>query len=143
MSSAAFRDRHIGTDAEAQAIMLGALGYESVDALVERAVPASIHAAPIADSAIPFAATEAEALAALGRVKAELYSLGQSSLDPAGTGSGPGGRPTATFIFGFTGVGGDVIVPDPDPAPVPVPASALLLLGGLGSLALARRRRPA
>ncbi|WP_156113599.1 hypothetical protein [Paracoccus sanguinis] len=87
------------------------------------------------------AATETEALAALGRVKAELYSLGQSSLDPAGTGSGPGGRPTATFIFGFTGVGGDVIVPDPDPAPVPVPASALLLLGGLGLLPLARRRR--
>lgn len=45
--------------------MLSALGYDSVDALVERAVPASIHAAPVADSAIPPAATEAEALAEL------------------------------------------------------------------------------
>ena len=65
MTSAAFRDRHIGTDADAQAIMLGALGYDTVDALVERAVPASIHAAPVAESAIPAAATEAEALAEL------------------------------------------------------------------------------
>ncbi|WP_442927679.1 aminomethyl-transferring glycine dehydrogenase [Microbacterium sp. MMO-20] len=45
--------------------MLGALGYDTVDALVERAVPASIHAAPVAESAIPAAATEAEALAEL------------------------------------------------------------------------------
>lgn len=65
MTSAAFRDRHIGTDADAQAIMLNALGYPSVEALVERAVPASIHAAPIDDSVIPAAATEAEALAEL------------------------------------------------------------------------------
>ncbi|MBN9175963.1 MAG: aminomethyl-transferring glycine dehydrogenase [Microbacterium sp.] len=65
MTSAAFRDRHIGTDADAQAIMLGALGYDTVDALVGRAVPASIHAAPIDDSVIPAAATEAEALAEL------------------------------------------------------------------------------
>ncbi len=65
MNTAPFRDRHIGTDAAAQAEMLAALGYDSVDALVERAVPASIHAAPVADSAIPAAATEAEALAEL------------------------------------------------------------------------------
>ena len=65
MTSAAFRDRHIGTDADAQAIMLNALGHASVDALVQRAVPASIHAAPVEDSAIPPAATEAEALAEL------------------------------------------------------------------------------
>ncbi|PZU31213.1 MAG: glycine dehydrogenase (aminomethyl-transferring) [Microbacterium sp.] len=65
VTSAAFRDRHIGTDADAQAIMLGALGYDTVEALVERAVPASIHAAPVAESAIPAAATEAEALAEL------------------------------------------------------------------------------
>ncbi|WP_231477042.1 aminomethyl-transferring glycine dehydrogenase [Microbacterium sp. MRS-1] len=45
--------------------MLNVLGYESVNALVERAVPASIHAAPVVDGAIPFAATEAEALAEL------------------------------------------------------------------------------
>lgn len=65
MNTAPFRDRHIGTDAAAQAEMLHVLGYESVNALVELAVPASIHAAPVADSAIPFAATEAEALAEL------------------------------------------------------------------------------
>lgn len=65
MNTAPFRDRHIGTDASAQAQMLNVLGYESVNALVERAVPASIHAAPVADSAIPLAATEAEALAEL------------------------------------------------------------------------------
>ncbi|KXC05458.1 glycine dehydrogenase (aminomethyl-transferring) [Microbacterium hominis] len=65
MNTAPFRDRHIGTDAAAQAEMLSALGYDSVGALVDRAVPASIHAAPVADSAIPPAATEAQALAEL------------------------------------------------------------------------------
>jgi len=65
VNTAPFRDRHIGTDAAAQAEMLSALGYDSVGALVDRAVPASIHAAPVADSAIPPAATEAQALAEL------------------------------------------------------------------------------
>jgi glycine dehydrogenase len=60
-----FANRHIGTDAAAQALMLGALGYDSVDALVRAAVPASIHAAPRTTSDIPPAATEAEALAEL------------------------------------------------------------------------------
>ena len=63
--SAAFTERHIGTDAAAQRTMLDALGYDSVEALVQRAVPASIHAAPRATSTIPAAATEAEALAEL------------------------------------------------------------------------------
>lgn len=66
-----FTDRHIGTDADAQAIMLNALGYPTTDALMERAVPASIHAAPVADSAIPAAATEAEALAELRDLAAQ------------------------------------------------------------------------
>ncbi len=60
-----FVDRHIGTDAAAQALMLGALGYDTVDALVGAAVPASIHVRPRESSAIPPAATEAEALAEL------------------------------------------------------------------------------
>ncbi|MFD4958697.1 aminomethyl-transferring glycine dehydrogenase [Microbacterium sp. NPDC058389] len=60
-----FADRHIGTDAAAQRTMLDALGYDSVDALVEAAVPASIHAKPRTTSDIPPAATEAEALAEL------------------------------------------------------------------------------
>ncbi|XKF88852.1 aminomethyl-transferring glycine dehydrogenase [Microbacterium lacus] len=60
-----FAQRHIGTDAAAQRVMLDALGYDSIDALVERAVPASIHVKERATSDIPVAATEAEALAEL------------------------------------------------------------------------------
>ncbi len=61
-----FSERHIGTDAAAQQQMLAALGYETVDALVERAVPASIHVDPaLVEGRIPTAATEAEALAEL------------------------------------------------------------------------------
>lgn len=63
--SVPFAQRHIGIDADARRRMLDALGYESVEALVERAVPASIHARPHTDSVIPVAASEAEALAEL------------------------------------------------------------------------------
>ncbi|MGP6085967.1 VPLPA-CTERM sorting domain-containing protein [Antarctobacter jejuensis] len=84
-------------------------------------------------------ATEAAALAALGAVGAELYSFGQASSDPLGTGSG-GGFDTTTFIFAFKGVGGKVIVP---PAVIPVPAAGWLLIGGLGLLAGVRRRKKA
>ncbi len=62
--------------------MLHALGYDSVEQLVERAVPASIHAAPVVDSAIPNASTEAEALAelrslaAMNRVARPMIGLG-------------------------------------------------------------------
>ncbi|WP_396653263.1 aminomethyl-transferring glycine dehydrogenase [Microbacterium sp. 1154] len=45
--------------------MLETVGYDSVEALVETAVPASIHVQPRATSSIPPAATEAEALAEL------------------------------------------------------------------------------
>jgi glycine dehydrogenase len=61
----AFAARHIGTDAPAQRLMLDALGYDTVDALVRRAVPASIQVPDRATSDIPPAATEAEALAEL------------------------------------------------------------------------------
>ena len=54
-----FQERHIGTDAAAQRIMLDALGYDSVDALVQTAVPASIHDTPRETTDIPPAATEA------------------------------------------------------------------------------------
>ena len=60
-----FAARHIGTDASAQRLMLDALGYGTVDALVQRAVPASIQVAARETSDIPAAATEAEALAEL------------------------------------------------------------------------------
>ncbi|WP_242497859.1 aminomethyl-transferring glycine dehydrogenase [Microbacterium protaetiae] len=45
--------------------MLDGLGYDSVDALVKAAVPASIHSTPRSTSDIPEPATEAEALAEL------------------------------------------------------------------------------
>ena len=61
----AFTDRHIGTDAAAQRAMLEVVGYDTVEALVEAAVPASIHAQPRQTTHIPPAASEAEALAEL------------------------------------------------------------------------------
>ncbi|HYJ50552.1 MAG TPA: aminomethyl-transferring glycine dehydrogenase [Microbacterium sp.] len=66
-----FADRHIGTDAAAQALMLHALGYDTVDALVQAAVPASIQVNPRETSDILPAATEAEALAELRELAAQ------------------------------------------------------------------------
>ncbi|WP_279239205.1 aminomethyl-transferring glycine dehydrogenase [Cryobacterium zhongshanensis] len=63
-----FTERHIGTDAAAQATMLARLGYDSVDALVAAAVPASIHVDAFrseSDTLLPPAASEREALAEL------------------------------------------------------------------------------
>ncbi|WP_394280044.1 aminomethyl-transferring glycine dehydrogenase [Microbacterium sp.] len=62
--STAFTGRHIGTDAAAQQQMLALLGYDTVDALVERAVPDAIHTGA-RESVIPPAASESEALAEL------------------------------------------------------------------------------
>ncbi|MFE7844479.1 aminomethyl-transferring glycine dehydrogenase [Microbacterium sp. NPDC057407] len=69
--TASFADRHIGTDAAAQRTMLDALGYDTVDALVRRAVPASIQVPARQTSDIPPAATEAEALAELRRLASQ------------------------------------------------------------------------
>lgn len=73
------------------------------------------------------ATSEAAALAALGTVGTELYSLGQNNLDPTG------GTP-ATYMFGFSGVGGTPIVSTPEPA------SILLMGSGLLGLFAMRRR---
>jgi hypothetical protein len=77
------------------------------------------------------ARSESSALNALATVGAEVYSLGQS---------GGGGQLTgspATYVFGFTGVGGDPILPA-----VPEPETYAMLLSGLGLMAgFARRRK--
>ncbi|TBN57356.1 glycine dehydrogenase (aminomethyl-transferring) [Glaciihabitans arcticus] len=57
-----FTERHIGTDTAAQATMLAALGYDSVEHLVTAAVPESIRVQPIENSTIPLAASERDAL---------------------------------------------------------------------------------
>lgn len=51
-----FVDRHIGPDQDARATMLAALGFDSLDALMEAAVPGGIRTA--AELALPEAATE-------------------------------------------------------------------------------------
>lgn len=82
------------------------------------------------------AANESLALAALGSVGVELYSLGQSSA-PGGGANDDG----VTFMFAFKGVGGSVVVPPPGPSPIPVPAAGFLLLGGIGTMGALRLRR--
>ncbi|MDP3951911.1 MAG: aminomethyl-transferring glycine dehydrogenase [Microbacterium sp.] len=83
-----FSDRHIGTTAETQRVMLETLGVDtsdpstSLETLMRGAVPASILADPSATSVIPPAATEAEALAELrafashNRVNRSMIGLG-------------------------------------------------------------------
>ena len=76
---------------------------------------------------------EAAALAALGAVGVELFSLGQSTNADGGP-----ANDAHTFIFGFKGVGGEIIVPPPR---VPEGGTTLVLLGSvMGGLMMARRR---
>lgn len=84
----AFADRHIGTTAQTQRTMLAALGVDasdpasSLETLMRSAVPASIFTDASGTSAIPQAATEAEALAELrgfasrNRVNRSMIGLG-------------------------------------------------------------------
>src|SRR5690625_1219101 len=60
-----FRDRHIGTTAEAQQHMLSRLGLRDIDDLMDRALPPQIRSEEMLDSAVPAGATETEALAEL------------------------------------------------------------------------------
>jgi glycine dehydrogenase len=65
-----FSNRHIGIDADARQLMLDALGYASLDALMDAAVPAAIRqTAPL--RTLPVPATEAQALAELRAIAAE------------------------------------------------------------------------
>ncbi|MEN9740285.1 MAG: aminomethyl-transferring glycine dehydrogenase, partial [Actinomycetota bacterium] len=59
-----FRSRHIGTAGSAEAVMLDRLGYASLDALMDAAVPGAIRQGKFT-STIPAAASEREALAEL------------------------------------------------------------------------------
>ncbi len=83
-----FADRHIGTDSAAQQIMLAAVGYGSVDELMDAAVPSGIRvaAAPV----LPEARSEREALAELrvlasrNRVRRSMIGLGyHGTITPA------------------------------------------------------------
>lgn len=76
-----FRARHIGTAGAAESTMLDRLGYSSLDALMDAAVPGAIRQGSFA-SRIPAAASEREALAELraladeNRVHRSLIGLG-------------------------------------------------------------------
>jgi glycine dehydrogenase len=77
-----FADRHIGTDSVAQLTMLDVVGYDSVDALMDAAVPAGIRLDETVPTSIPPAATERETLAELrgiaarNRVQRSMIGLG-------------------------------------------------------------------
>jgi glycine dehydrogenase len=60
-----FSDRHIGTTAATQRVMLDAVGYGSVDDLMDAAVPGAIRLSALGTSVIPEAADERGALAEL------------------------------------------------------------------------------
>ena len=85
----------------------------------------------------------ADAIAALGEVGAEVYSLGWSGTDADQDGfNDSSGAVTPTFIFGFAGVGG-VALPDPTSSSIPEPGSILLFGAGLLGLGAFRRRKAA
>ena len=65
-----FRNRHIGTAGDAQSVMLGSLGYSSLDELMDAAVPNAIRQGAFL-SKIPAAASERETLAELRAIANE------------------------------------------------------------------------
>ncbi|MDO5662546.1 MAG: aminomethyl-transferring glycine dehydrogenase [Brachybacterium sp.] len=78
----AFARRHVGTDPAAQETMLAALGLESLEELITKAVPETILLDGTADSVLPAGISEAEAVAELRTfaeridVKTSLIGLG-------------------------------------------------------------------
>ncbi|MRX45433.1 aminomethyl-transferring glycine dehydrogenase [Agromyces kandeliae] len=86
----AFGRRHISTTPRDHEWMLAALGYDSLDALMDAAVPSAIRMHEVLDSVIPAAATEREALAELraladaNTVRTSMIGLGYSgTITPA------------------------------------------------------------
>jgi glycine dehydrogenase len=86
----AFGRRHIGTTPRDHEWMLAALGYDSLDALMDAAVPTAIRMHDVVDSVIPAAATEREALDELraladaNTVRTSMIGLGYSgTITPA------------------------------------------------------------
>ncbi len=74
-----FVDRHIGTDAAAQQVMLEAVGFDSLEALMDAAVPAGIRSAgaDIGEAVSETAAlAELRALASRNRVRRSAIGLG-------------------------------------------------------------------
>ena len=65
-----FRKRHIGTAGDAQSVMLGSLGYSSLDELMDAAVPPAIRQESFL-SRIPAAASERETIAELRAIANE------------------------------------------------------------------------
>lgn len=65
-----FRNRHIGTAGDSQSVMLGSLGYSTLDELMDAAVPAAIRQESFL-SRIPAAASERETLAELRAIANE------------------------------------------------------------------------
>src|SRR5580698_758971 len=63
-----FLSRHVGTSPEDQAVMLKELGYESLDALIDAAVPGSVRS--LGTLSLPAALTEREVAAELRRLAA-------------------------------------------------------------------------
>ncbi|MBA3523051.1 MAG: aminomethyl-transferring glycine dehydrogenase [Geodermatophilaceae bacterium] len=65
-AAAPFRDRHIGPDPAERAAMLQVLGFDTVDELVDAAVPKTLRS--FDELSVPAAASEPEVLAALRRL---------------------------------------------------------------------------
>ncbi|MFN7174959.1 MAG: PEPxxWA-CTERM sorting domain-containing protein [Thermaurantiacus tibetensis] len=79
--------------------------------------------------------TQVAAFNALNAVGAEVFSLGKSSDNLAGTLAG-----RSIFIFGFKGVGGTVVPPG---GVIPEPGTWAMLIAGFGMVGFAARRRRA
>ncbi len=83
---------------------------------------------------------EATADADLGALGAEAFALGESSIENPATGGEVANTASATFYFGFTGIGGAPIIPPP-PVGTPEPSSLAMLASGLMGLYFVPRRK--